>query len=220
MTSSQEPLPALQQVDDQAILVHAFWRLLDDGEPVDPAALAAALERPLAAVVASLARLDQAGRVRRSPAGQVLGSLGLSVQPTRHTLLVGRRQRWTWCAYDAVGILGALGASGRVRSQSPDDDATINLVFQAGKPGHTDAVIFMAEKRYRSVVDDWCPLVNLFKDPNSAATWAEQRSLSGATVPVAQATAVGAAAWRALLWPDIPPEGDSSDTQVDTVPSD
>jgi hypothetical protein len=132
----------------------------------------------------------------------VTGSLGLSVQPTRHELLVGRRQRWTWCAYDAVGILGALGASGRVRSQSPDDDASIELVFEDGMPGPTDAVIFMADKRCESVVDDWCPLVNLFQDANSAAIWAGQRSLVGATVGVAQATAVGTAAWRALLWPE------------------
>jgi hypothetical protein len=39
----------------------------------------------------------------------------------------------------------------------------------------------------------------------AAAAWARQHGISGAARPVAQATRVGAAAWRAYLWPGTTP---------------
>jgi len=64
----------------------------------------------------------------------------------------------------------------------------------------------MAEGRCRSVIDDWCPLVNLFEHDQAAAAWARQHGISGAARPAAQATRV-AAAWRAYLWPGTTPAG-------------
>ena len=52
---------------------------------------------------------------------------------------------------------------------------------------------------------DWCPLVNLFEDEQAAPVWARQRRIHGAVRPVAQATQLGAAAWRAHLWPGATP---------------
>jgi Alkylmercury lyase len=83
----------------------------------------------------------------------------------------------------------------------------IELTFDAGQPAATDAVVFMAEEPCRSVIDDWCPLVNLFEHDQAAAAWARQHGISGAARPVAQATRVGAAAWRAYLWPGATPAG-------------
>ena len=52
---------------------------------------------------------------------------------------------------------------------------------------------------------DWCPLVNLFEDEQAAPVWARQRRIHGAVRLVAQATQLGAAAWRAHLWPGATP---------------
>src|SRR6266536_3608411 len=98
---------------EHTLLARAFHLLLDDHRPVSAARVAQAL-----------ASLDRQGRLRRDPAGAVSGSHGLSLTPTAHELLLehpaGReRQYWTWCAWDAVGILAALDASGRIRSTSP-----------------------------------------------------------------------------------------------------
>jgi hypothetical protein len=179
----------------------------DHGRPVEVGVLAGALQREPAAVAAAVDRLEQAGVTRRDPAGRLLGSHGLSVAPTHHELLSDGRRRWTWCAYDAVGILGAPEADGRVRSRSPHSGTLIELTFDAGQPAATDAVVFMAEEPCRSVIDDWCPLVNLFEHDHAAAAWARQHGISGAARPVAQATRVGAAAWRAYLWPGATPAG-------------
>jgi hypothetical protein len=129
------------------------------------------------------------------------------VAPTHHELVIDGRRRWTWCAYDAVGILGALEADGQVHSRSPHSGTLIELTFDAGQPATTDAVVFMAEEPCRSVIDDWCPLVNLFEHDQAAAAWARQHGISGAAQPVAQVTRLGAAAWRAYLWPGTTPAG-------------
>ena len=50
-----------------------------------------------------------------------------------------------------------------------------------------------------------CPLVNLFEDDQAATAWARQHGIAGAARPVAQATRLGAAAWRAYLWPGTTP---------------
>ena len=199
--------PAERPPDDQALLARAFWLLLDHGRPVELDALAGALQRQPAAVAAAVDRMEQAGLTRRDPAGRLLGSHGLSVVPTNHELVIDGRRRWTWCAYDAVGILGALEADGRVRSHSPYSGTLIELTFDAGQPAATDAVVFMAEGPCRSVIEDWCPLVNLFEHNQAAVAWARQHGISGAARPVAQATRLGVAAWRAYLWPGTTPAG-------------
>ncbi len=208
MADSPDYLPLAEQpADDQALLTRAFWLLLDHGRPVELDVLAGALQREPATVAAAVDRLEKAGLTRRDPAGRLLGSHGLSVAPTHHELVIDGRRRWTWCAYDAVGILGALEADGRVRSHSPHSGTLIELTFDAGQPAATEAVVFMAEGPCRSVIDDWCPLVNLFEHDQAAAAWARQHGISGAARPVAQATRVGAAAWRAYLWPGTTPAG-------------
>src|SRR5919108_396666 len=154
MPADQQPLPVVdQQSDDAALLAAAFWLLLDPGRPVDPRELAAVLRRDPADVATALACLARAGRLRRNPSGQVVGSHGLSIQPTRHELVIDGKQRWTWCAWDAVGILGALGASGQVRSTSPQG-VLIELGFDAGRPPASEAVVFLAaDECCDSVVD-------------------------------------------------------------------
>ncbi len=57
--------------------------------------------------------LDRAGRIRRDEAGRIVGSAGLSVVPDRHEIEIEGRRFWTWCAYDILGIFGALQATGR-----------------------------------------------------------------------------------------------------------
>jgi hypothetical protein len=130
----------------------------------------------------------------------VTGSLGLSVEPTAHELIVEGVRRWTWCAYDAVGILAALGAGGQVRSRDPHTGTPIQFGVQHGRPvADSQLVLFLAEGPCVSVVDDWCPLVNFFQDRETAAAWAAQRGVTGVAVPLQQAAATGGAAWRSQL---------------------
>jgi alkylmercury lyase len=196
---------------EHALLATAFRLLLADARPASPAQLAAALASDPDQVARTLARLDQQSRVRLDPGGAVAGSHGLSVTPTRHELLLqeeaGERRRfWTWCAWDAVGILAALGASGRVRSTSPSSGAPVEVTFDRGGLSRADPalVVFFADADCcgsDSVIDEWCPLVNFFEHADAARAWAAKRGVGGTAVPLAEATERGKDAWTRWVAP-------------------
>src|SRR5437879_7838457 len=112
----------------------AFLRLIQTGSPLSAADVAADLDAAAGAVEAIFDDLGRQGRARSDGAGRVTGVAGLSVVPDRHLIEVGSRRLWTWCAYDALGILGALSADGRCVSRSPLSGAIIQVRFRRGRP--------------------------------------------------------------------------------------
>jgi hypothetical protein len=213
---------------EHALLARAFHLLLDDHRPVSAAHLAQALACDPDRVEQALALLDRQARLRRDRTGAVSGSHGLSLTPTQHALLLehhnGReRQFWTWCAWDAVGILAALDASGRIRSTSPSSGAPIQLDFHHGHPRDPEPglVVFFADTDCctpanvaddgsgccgsGSVIDEWCPLVNFFEDADAAHAWATEHGVRGTAVPLAEATDQGRTAWRRWIAEDDQP---------------
>jgi hypothetical protein len=157
--------------------------------------------------------LDRQGRIRRDHTGAVTGSHGLSLTPTPHELHLEQqpgqeRRYWTWCAWDAVGILAALDASGRIRSTSPGSRAPIQLDFDHGqlRNPEPELVVFFADTDCctpgaetgdgsgcgsGSVIDEWCPLVNFFEHTEAAQAWAAEHRVRGTAVPLAEATDQG-----------------------------
>src|SRR6266702_2692280 len=94
----------------------AFRQLLATGDPVSGKDLAAAIGISAAKVTRVLDELNTAGRIRRDEAGRVSGSAGLSVVADSHQIDFEGRRFWTWCAYDILGIFGALRATGAAAS--------------------------------------------------------------------------------------------------------
>jgi alkylmercury lyase len=178
---------------------------------VSVAALTDELGGPRERIEAGVSELDRQGLIRRNPSGEVVGSVGLSVEPSRHELYVGDQQFWTWCAYDAVGILGALGVSGRVLSKSPLTGTPIDVRFHTGSPESSDVVLFMPDFFHSlsegtpspepgvSVFDDWCPQINLFENRSASLAWAERHRVPGQTLSLAEAAARGAAHWQPMV---------------------
>ena len=186
--------------DQAAILRAAFWFLLDAGEPVAPDQLATATGLDGPAVRGEIERLAEAGRLRLVASGAISGALGLSVEPTTHELRFGAARRHTWCALDALGIVAALDATGRLRTVSPHTGDPIEIGFVNGTAtsGALHSVLFLA--RYQAgtpVVDAWCPLVNLFEDEAAARAWAANRGIEdGEFVPLASALPRAGDMWR------------------------
>jgi hypothetical protein len=185
------------------LLAESFGLLLASGQAVPAATLASNLGLGEEVVEQTLRGMEQAGRIRRAPSGEVLGSLGLTIEPSPHELLLVRgegepHQLFTWCALDALGIIGALGTDGRVRSVSPQTGAPIELEFEGGQPTADGVVLFLAEEpAIGSIVDDWCPLVNFFEHAEAASAWSAARGVTGAVVPVNEETTIRAAdMWR------------------------
>jgi alkylmercury lyase len=184
---------------DRMIEAVAFRALLSTRAPVPMDTLVAALGMDGTAVRRATAAIADAGHLRLADGGDVVGSAGLSVVPSRHELIVDGDRFWTWCAYDAVGILAALGASGLVQSRDPHSGRAVQVAFREGQPGASPAVIFMVElPAYTSAHDEWCPLVNLFESDASAREWAVATGLAGSVLTVAEAASRGAKRWGPL----------------------
>jgi alkylmercury lyase len=148
-----------------------------------------------------LDRPNVAGRVELDDQGRLLGIAGLTIEPTHHKITVDGEERWTWCALDAVGILGALESDGTIRSVDPHSGDSIEIAFQSGEPTG-DAVLFILGG-YEGIGarDNWCPLVNFFTNRHDAEAWATERELAGEIVSIRQISAEATAMWRPVTDP-------------------
>ncbi|MFV1990050.1 MAG: organomercurial lyase [Acidimicrobiales bacterium] len=190
-------LPEIRVSDrHRQVQAAAFALLLEVGEPLTREKIMVRAGSSEAEVAELLADFDAAGRVRFDEGGRVVGIAGLSLQPTRHRLQLGDTTRWTWCALDAIGILGALGRDATFTTVVPDSDQELTVEFTAAGPQDTDAVVFMADGYGSdSVVETWCPTVNLFPDSATANTWAAEHGVTGNAIPVADLAKDAAAMW-------------------------
>lgn len=200
-TVSTIPLPRLTGAQD-ALLRAAFVELMATSAGVAVDRLAELGGITATAAEAELGRLVSAGRVARDQDGRVTGALGLTVERTRHELTIGTEQWHTWCVIDALGILGALAASGKVRSTVPATEQPVEVEFTDGVPagGTSDVVVFVPDYVTGSrVIESWCPAVNFFPDVSAAEDWAADASVRGQAVSLKVATAAATERWRARL---------------------
>ncbi len=183
-------------VEQNAGLALAFNELLEAPQPVSVELLADKLGPPFNALEQTLAALVERGWIRRDADGGVVGSRGLSIEPTRHELELPQGRRFTWCAYDTLGIFGALAVSGTIRSRTLLEQP-VELEVVDGRPVTANgAVLFFPQRRVTSVVDEWCPLANFFVDADAAHTWATTNDVEGQVLTLEQASERGTADWR------------------------
>jgi hypothetical protein len=99
-------------VDEEIVpVMPALLRQLAEGRPVETAALADAVGRPVAELDALLERFG----VERDAAGRIVGA-GLTLRPTPHRFAIGGRLLYTWCALDALVFPAVLGTTAEVES--------------------------------------------------------------------------------------------------------
>ncbi|TMC39215.1 MAG: hypothetical protein E6J28_04010 [Chloroflexi bacterium] len=190
--------------DSQAVVRTAAFRLLlERSAPLGPDDLQQATGIRRERLVGLLDDLDRAGRIRRDERGNVVGSAGLSVTADRHEIHLDGRRYWTWCAYDILGIFGALGASGRALSPSPEGGKTIEVRFEGGRPLENDVVLFRPDEELLSgcenVYEEWCPNSNLFASRELAASWAARHTVPGHVMQLAEAADLARNDWSDVV---------------------
>jgi hypothetical protein len=200
-TSAAIPLPRLSKAQD-GLLRAAFHELLATTAAVSVERLGelCGTDRPEAE--AEIGRLTSAGRASRDHRGDVTGALGLTIERTSHELHIGHALWHTWCVIDGLGILGALGRSGSVRSKVPITADPVEVAFHDGVPvaGDLNFVIFVPEHQQgTSVISTWCPSVNFFPDVTAAQDWARRSQVPGRPVTLEEATAAATQRWRERL---------------------
>ena len=189
--------------DSQDLIRRAAFRLLlAHSAPIDVDQLTTATGISTERLSWLLDELDGAGRIRRDESGRVIGSAGLSVVPDRHQIELDGRRFWTWCAYDILGIFGALGASGRALSPSPGA-GMIEINFKRGRPVSNDAVVFRPDDALmnccENIYEEWCPNSNLFADAEQAHRWADQRGIRGRIMDLDEASDFGTTDWADVI---------------------
>lgn len=141
---------------------------------------------------------DHWGRVEVDEQGRLIGIAGLTIRPTNHELNVNGSQHWTWCALDAVGILGALEATGTVQSIDPSTNDHVSLVFDKGQ-AQSDATIFvLSGYDGGDIRGEWCPLVNFFNNRLDAHRWVANNQLQGDILTVQEVAGQAADLWRVV----------------------
>jgi alkylmercury lyase len=70
--------------------------------------------------------------------GRIVGSWGLSNEPTSHRLQIRGRKFYTWCAEDAVGIPAGLGEDANVVSKCHHCGDSVNIEMSVGRVVHVE----------------------------------------------------------------------------------
>lgn len=183
-----------------AVRSAAFRQLLNDARPVTNEDIAAATGLDQLTIDAVLEH--DAGRVELDSAGNIAGIAGLTINPTRHQLTIGDKTRWTWCALDAVGILGAHEADGSVESTDPATGEQIDIPFAQGTPDGDTTLFVLGGYEGGNAREDWCPLVNFFATRADAESWVADRGLEGDVVSVSEIAKDAAALWLPVTQPN------------------
>lgn len=181
----------------------AFRLLLARGKPVGKAELGREIGASPGDVVLAINRLQSAGRIRIDEAGDVIGSAGLNVVPDRHRIQFDSRTFWTWCAYDILGIMGALRATGTALSTSPSSGQELRLEFTRGLPDESSAVLFRPDDNFAAgctnTYADWCPNSNFFESAEEAREWSTRHGVSGHILGIDEASTLATVEWARLL---------------------
>jgi hypothetical protein len=118
--------------DEQLIIRRAFQAILS-GEPVGQEGLVDVTGFPPDKVRGLLDALTRRGLVvLDSGDDHVVGSWGLSLVPTVHSVHMRGRQFFCWCAVDAAGIPSALEEDAAILSRCHLCGTTVNIELVAG----------------------------------------------------------------------------------------
>ena len=185
---------------EHTIRAAAFRILLDRGEAASAEDIAKRTGLPIDRTRLVIGELAAVDRIRLDRAGSVAVCGGLSVASTQHRMRGPFGERFTCCAYDALGILGALDADGQIESVSPESGQPIVVPFVRGRPQISSEVLFLADDSCcGSTLADWCPQVNFFEDEAAAERWRERSGVGGHTIALELGTERAAGEWRVLL---------------------
>jgi alkylmercury lyase-like protein len=118
---------------DLRIRNHVYASFVRDGKAQSVSEAAEALELPAADVAAAYRRLHEAHALVLQPDGTELRMLNpFSAAETTYRVEVGGRSWFANCAWDALGIPGALHGDGRIEAACPDCGEAVELEVRDG----------------------------------------------------------------------------------------
>lgn len=171
----------------------AFALLFGEGRPISPDELAAAAGGSDVGDI--LVDLAKSGRIDRADDGRVTGSVGLSLSDGPHRLEIGDRTFRTWCAYDALGIPAALGASAEIETACGECGSLIAISLADGRPTRTGPERLWISAEEDDLRTSFCAPTVLLCGQEHGAKWAERQAQAGELVSLDEAADLGADTW-------------------------
>ena len=158
-------------------LAITLYRLLAEGEPVEPAGLAHRAQIAQDEVERALAEWNG---IFTDDQERVIGFLGLSIRPMPHRLTIGERTLYAWSAYDTLFLPELLGATAQVESRCPTTGERVTLTVtgtQVSNPRPAETVLSYLHKDEpldQHVISSFCHFIHFFANPAAAAEWTAQ----------------------------------------------
>ena len=187
------PIPVLGA--DERLREAAFALLLAHERPVTIAELAHALGQASDTIGSIADRLDGAGWLDRDADGHITGSAGLSLTHGAHKVAIAGRMFRTWCAYDALGIVGALRTVGLIETTCAVCERTIRIPIRRGLPPPDRPERLWLADGGADLRTDFCTPTVLLCSAAHGVTWAKDHDNRGQLLDLATATALGSKAW-------------------------
>ena len=165
----------LDAADQHAQL--ALFRLLAEGEPVEPAQLARELGLEHADVIERLERWHGV----HTGGGRIVAFQGLSVVEAPHRLWVGGRALHAWCAWDTLFLPELIGRPAEIESTCPVTGDAITLRVgpegpaDISPPGAVLSFLLPGSRFGDDTIASFCNLIHYFSSPEAAEEWTEER---------------------------------------------
>ena len=184
---------ATLQGPEEGLRAVAFALLLARRLPVNGADIAAAAG--VDDVRATLDALAGAGWLDRDTEGRVTGAAGLSLDHGTHVLIIAGHRFRTWCAYDALGIAGALPADAGIETSCGLCNAPIAMSILFGRPpAYRPARLWLAAGG-TDLRTDFCTPTVLLCSHAHAEAWATEHGDQGVILGLRAAASRGAREW-------------------------
>ena len=121
--------------------------------------------------------------VQRSADGAVTGFWGLTLSKTKHRFRIGRRDLYTWCAWDTLFLPPLLDATAEVESACQANCKPITLRVsprgvEAASP-ESVALSFVMPREAdieRNVIETFCCHVHFFASAQAGKQWIARRT--------------------------------------------
>lgn len=149
----------------------------------------------LADDTATVQALVDAGRLELDDQGVVVGAHGLTARPTAHRIQHADGVVHTWCAFDAIGIPGALAIDAAAVTTCPACGAALRVTLDSGVPASDgDLRLWLPGGECTHLVEDFCRHANLYCDADHVASKVAPGT-PGWAVTVTDAAGIGRVEW-------------------------
>lgn len=177
-------MPPLDKTDQQ--IAAAVHRLMSEGEPVEPAAVARAVGQVSLNLVNE--RLGSWPGVFRDGNGRVVGFWGHAVEKLdpEYRLVADGKTTYAWCALDTLFVPGIIGKAFRVEASDPISGESVSLLVDregardVNPAGALVSMVIPDGPFGYDVIETFCHNVLFFASEETGAKWIEEHE--GATL--------------------------------------